>query len=205
MSACIRCGSAAGEEYRFAHVETNTVFENPKGGGRQKKTVTEKLLGAAHVSVCSSCAWKAKIKAILLTVPITLVMTLTLSFFSLFKAHPNRNIRKEVASAPTVLPMVAGILWMIGLSIYVPRPLAFYAAEIARKDKGWAKNTFLVPLDARYYIRRKDGEISLAKLMSKTPIRTELAQKLVPAILDESREAELEPLIGQEFTLENAR
>ena len=46
MSACIRCGSAAGEEYRFAHVETNTVFEKPKGGGRQKKIVTEKLPGA---------------------------------------------------------------------------------------------------------------------------------------------------------------
>ena len=41
--------------------------------------------------------------------------------------------------------------------------------------------------------------------MSKTPIQTELAQKLVPAILDESGEAELEALIGQEFTLENAR
>ena len=100
-----------------------------------------------------------------------------------------------------MLPMVAGILWVIGLSIYVPRPLAFYAAEIARKDKGWAKNTFLVPLDARYYTRRKDGEISLAKLMDKTPIQTELSQKLVPAILDENREAELEPLIGQEFIL----
>ncbi len=180
-------------------------FRETQGRRQTEKIVTEKLLGAAHVSVCSSCAWKAKIKAILLTIPITLVMTLVLSFFSLFKARPNRDIRKEVASAPAVLPMVAGILWAIGLSIYVPRPLAFYAAEIARKDKGWAKNTFLVPLDARYYTRRRDGEISLAKLMSKTPIQTELAQKLVPAILDESGEAELEPLIGQEFTLKNAR
>lgn len=205
MSACIRCGSVAGEEYRFAHVEKNTVYENPPGGGKQKKIVKEKLLGVAHVSVCPSCARKEKLKAILLTVPITLLMTLVLSFFSLFKARPNRDIRREVASAPTVLPMVAGILWVIGLSVYVPRPLAFYAAEIVRKDKGWPKNTFLVPLDARYYTRRKDGEISLAKLMDKTPIQTELAPKLVPAILDESREAELELLIGKEFTLETAR
>ena len=205
MSACIRCGSVTGEEYCFAQVEKNTAYEHSQGSGRQKKIVKEKLLGVVHASVCPSCAWKAKLKAILLTIPITLAMTLVLSFFSLFKARPNRDIRREAASAPTVLPIVAGILWIIGLSIYVPLPLAFYAAEIVRKDKKWAKNTFLMPLDARYYARRKNGEISLAKLKGKTPVQTELAEKLVPAILDKEREAELETLIEQEFTMVSAQ
>ena len=38
--------------------------------------------------------------------------------------------------------------------------------------------------------------------MSKTPIRTGLAQRLIPAILEENKEAELETLIGQEFVSE---
>ena len=204
MSACIHCGGPDGVDYRFAHVETNSKSERGNNG-RQVRTVTEKLLGFPHAAVCPGCARRAKAKGILLTIPITLAMTAVMSVLSLFKARPNRDIRREVASAPVVLPIVAGILWVIGLSIYVPRPLASYAAEIVRKDKAWAKNTFLVPLDARYYTRRRDGEISLTKLMSKTPIQTELAKKLVPAILDESKETELEALIGQEFIKENAR
>ena len=56
MSTCIRCGSVVGEEYRFAHVETNTRSETRPGRKKPVEVVTEKLLNVVHASVCPACA-----------------------------------------------------------------------------------------------------------------------------------------------------
>ena len=114
MSSCVRCGSQEGEDGRYARVLTES--EIIKKNGRRVREIRETLVDIAHVAVCPRCARRKKWKEVLLTIPITLALTAGMTFMGLFAVRPNRNIRQEVASMPTVLPLVAAAAGLLGSS-----------------------------------------------------------------------------------------
>lgn len=200
MSGCILCGSREGISCRFAHVEITHETVREPGEKYGKQLQRQRLLNVVDAAVCPRCAKRAKRKAVLWTIPITLVLTAVLTFFSLFAVRPNRNIRKEVASYPIVLPAVAVILWLLGLSVYLPKPAMIYGAEQARKALGAENNTILVPLEPALYTRKKDGEISLSKLTGSSNLCDDLAKALLPIMRGEAGEEEIERLKGMTFS-----
>ena len=117
----------------------------------------------------------------------------------MFAIRPNRNAKREVASLPVVMPCVAVILWLCGLSVYLPRPKEMYAAEIVHKCVGLPGKSFLLPLESRCYTRRQDGMLKPEDIKYKSAVRTELADRLVPVI---QGEADGRELIGQTFIKE---
>ena len=206
MSQCIQCGRESGEELLYACVLTETETIKPEGEKYRKRITRETLTDIIPKTVCPECARKAKMKAVLMTIPITLILTVVMTFFSLFAVKPNRNIRKEVAAWPTVVPFVAVIVWLCGLSVYLPKPKELYTAEIVRKRMGLPNNSFLLPLDQRCYTCRKSGVLKPVDITHRTPTKTELAEKIIPVIQGEADEADLRALIGQTFVKEeNAR
>ncbi|MBR5110428.1 MAG: hypothetical protein IK099_09540 [Clostridia bacterium] len=197
MSACIRCGSPDGDECLYVRVETETVTGTSEKRGWKKRTVRETVKGITPYAVCPACAKKAKLRAVLMTIPITLIAVPVMIVLSWFSPKPNRDIRKEMASYPVAVPLIAVIVWLCGLSVYLPRPRALYAAEIVHKEAGMSGKAFLVPLDARCFTRRKG--VKPADIMYKTPVKTELAEKLVPLV---EGETDGRDLIGQTFVKE---
>ena len=199
MSSCVRCGSQEGEDGRYARVLTES--EIIKKNGRRVREIRETLVDIAHVAVCPRCARRKKWKEVLLTIPITLALTAGMTFMGLFAVRPNRNIRQEVASMPTVLPLVAAVLWLLGLSVYLPRPAALYAAEIVRKETGGPPNVFLLPLNKACYTR-KSRPLTAVDIMHRTAAKTGLADELIPLISGEADEESVQALIGKTFTKE---
>ena len=106
---------------------------------------------------------------------------------------------KLLPPVPVVMPCVAVILWLCGLSVYLPRPKEMYAAEIVHKCVGLPGKSFLLPLEPRCYTRRKDGTLKPEDIQYKSAVRTELADRLVPVIQGEADGGEL---IGQTFIKE---
>ena len=202
MSQCICCGRADTEETAYACVATHTETVVRPDKRHRVRVRTETLTEIVHAAVCPACARKAKAKNVLMTIPITLALTPVLTVLSLFVAKPNRNIRNEVSSWPTVLPVVAIVVWLCGLSVYLPKPKELYAAELVRKSLGMDGDTFLLPLDRRCYRRRKDKPLRMIDITHDTAAQTELAEKLLPLIEGEADEASAQSLIGQAFTLE---
>ena len=202
MSACIQCGGPNGEECLYAFVAAERETGPADKWGWRRRVIRETLTDIRPCAVCPDCARKAKIKAVLMTIPITLIGTAALTFLGLFAVRPNRNAKKEIASLPVVLPGVAVILWLCGLSVYLPRSKALYAAEIVHKRVGLPGNTFLLPLNRGCYTRRRSGALKPSDMMYKAPVKTELAEKLIPLIQGEADEAYGRALIGQTFTKE---
>lgn len=198
MHPCIQCGSPHGEERFYVCVETETETVPGEKRGRQKNITRETVTEVAPYAVCPACAQKAKLKAVLSTIPITLLVTPVLVILSLFAVRPNRNIRNEAASWPVTVPIVAGIVWLCGLSVYLPRPKELYAAELVRKLVGKPANAFLVPLEPRCYTRR-ERPVHPADMTYRTALKSELAEKLVPAVNGEIDAASLQELVGQTF------
>jgi len=201
MSQCIQCGSPDGDERFYVCVEVETETVPGEKPGRKisirKETVTE----IAPYAVCPDCARKAKLKAVLWTIPITLIATPVLVFLSLFAVRPNRNIRSEVTSWPITVPIVAVIFWLCGLSVYLPRPKELYAAELVRKRVGKPNNAFLVPLEPRCYTRR-EKPVEPLDITYRTALKSDLAEKLVPVINGEADVTSLQGLVGQTFIKE---
>ena len=102
---------------------------------------------------------------------------------------------------PTVLPLVAAVLWLLGLSVYLPRPAALYAAEIVRKETGGPPNMFLLPLNKACYTR-KSRPLTAVDIMHRTAAKTGLADELIPLISGEADEESVQALIGKTFTKE---
>ena len=200
MSSCILCGNNEGDEYQFARVRVDheTI---PAEKGKKHVTV-ETLEDIVPISLCSACVKKAKLKSVLLTIPIAIGAAVVMTILSFFTARPNRDIRREVASLPVVVPAVAVATWLIGLTVYLPRPAVAYAGEQARKRLSLPLNTLLIPLEAAYYTRRKDGEVSADKLRGKTALRTDLAEALIPVLRGDARTDEIEALRGRTFQKE---
>ena len=169
------------------------------------KRELDAMLAARNISyaltVCPDCARKAKLKAVLWTIPITLIATPVLVFLSLFAVRPNRNIRSEVTSWPITVPIVAVIFWLCGLSVYLPRPKELYAAELVRKRVGKPGSAFLVPLEPRCYTRR-EKPVKPSDITYRTALQSDLAEKLTPVINGEADAASLQALVGQTFIKE---
>ena len=201
MRACIQCGGPQGQEYRFAHVEAGAKEEAAAEGGQKRRFRTERVLSVSRAAVCPFCARKARIRAVLMTVPLALGITAVFLVLSLFSLQPGRNARREMASLPLAIPIAAGCVWLCGLSVYLFRPRALYAAEIVRRRTNVAASAFLVPLDGALY-RRRDGAVDAAALARKTPLRTPLAGQLAPLISQNAPDAAFEVLAGREFTQE---
>ena len=201
MSQCIQCGSPDGDERLYVCVESETETVPGEKRGWKKRIRRETVTEIAPYAVCPDCARKAKIKAVLWTIPITLILTVALTFLSLFAVRPNRNIRKEVASWPTALPLVAVIVWLCGLSVYLPRPKELYAAELVRKRVGKPGSAFLVPLEPRCYTRR-EKPVKPSDITYRTALQSDLAEKLTPVINGEADAASLQALVGQTFIKE---
>ena len=201
MSACIRCGSPDGEERLYVCVEKETKTVPAEKMGRKIRFTRETVTGISPYAVCPACAKKAKLRAVLMTVPITLLTVPVMIVLSWFSTKPNRNIRKEMASYPVAIPLIAVILWLCGLSVYLPRPRELYAAEIVWKETGMSGKAFLVPLEARCYTRRA-RPVKAIDIAYRVPIKTELAEKLVPVVNGETDTASLNPLVGETFTKE---
>ena len=197
MSACIRCGSVNGVDGRYVRVLTETQEVPPRGREPKHRLIRETVVDIVDAAVCPACAGRAKMKAVLWTVPITLVMTAVMTVMSLFVARPNRNIRKEVAAMPTALPIVAGIIWLCGLSVYLPRPRELYAAEIVRKETKNPGNMVLVPLERRCYTRKE--RVTAVDIAYRTPVKTELAEKLIPLVMGQADDGYEQSLAGQTF------
>ena len=204
MSQCIRCGQTGGEEHAYACVVIETETVQRAGEKRRTRITRETITEFRHVAVCPSCAGRAKVKAVLMTIPITLAMTAVMTVLSLFTARPNRNIRREVSSMPTVLPIVAAVVWVCGLSVYLPRPKELYAAEIARKFLGLPNNSYLLPLERRCFTRRERGELKMIDITHRTPLKTELAEIIIPVIEGRADEAYARALVGRTFTKEES-
>ena len=202
MGKCVRCGCETSEGMDYACVVGETEICRPEGGKDRKKVTRETLTEIVHKSVCPECARKAKIRATLMTIPITLGATAVLTVLSMFTARPNRNIRKEIASMPVVLPIVAVVLLLCGLSVYLPRPKELYGAEIVRKSLSLPGNAFLLPLNRRCYTRRTYGELKAEDIRHRSPARTELAEKIIPLIEGRMDNAAAQALVGQTFVLE---
>ena len=202
MSACIQCGGPNGEDLLYACVTTERETSPADRWGWYKRVTRETLTEIKPYAVCPDCARKAKTKAVLMTIPITLIGTVVLAVLSWFVAKPNRNIRKEITAYPVVLPAVAVILWVCGLSVYLPRPKELYAAEIVHKQVGMNGSSFLLPLEVRCYTRRKSGVLKPEDIKYKSPMRTELADQLIPVIRGEADEVYTQALIGQTFIKE---
>lgn len=199
MAQCIQCGGPDGDERLYACVSAETETGPSDRRGWRRRVIQETLTDITPYAVCPACARKAKRKAVLMTIPITIVGTVVLTFLGLFAVRPNRNARREVASLPMVMPCVAVILWLCGLSVYLPRPKELYAAEIVHKCIGLSGKSFLLPLEPRCYTRRKDGTLKPEDIKYKSAVKTELADQLVPVIQGETDGREL---IGQTFTKE---
>lgn len=199
MAQCIQCGSLDGDERLYACVSAETETGPSDRRGWRKRVIRETLMDITPYAVCPDCARKAKRKAVLMTIPITIVGTVVLTFLGLFSVRPNRNAKREVESLPVVMPCVAVILWLCGLSVYLPRPKELYAAEIVHRCVGLPGKSFLLPLEPRCYTRRKDGTLKPVDIKYKSAVRTELADWLVPVI---QGEADGRELIGQTFTKE---
>ncbi len=201
MSQCSLCGSREGTEQKYAVIRKESEPLNEYHGRSRVYRITETMTEILDASVCPRCAKRAKRNAVLKTVPIALAMTAALIFFSFFKARPGRNIRREVASLPALLPWIAAGVWLIGLTVYLPKPAALYGAERLRKEKGYPNDTFLVLLDPQYYTRRRDGSLSVSRLTDRTPLKTELADRLTDALAKNSDAQMLEALLNQPFTV----
>ena len=201
MNPCVLCGGDHAVDQQYARVRIQREPLKEYRGRSRLYQITETMTDAVGAAVCPQCEKKAKRKAVLMTVPITIVMTIVLTLLSFFVAKPNRNIRKEVASLPVVVPCVALILWLIGLSVYLPKPAAQYAAEAVRKRLGSGNDMVLICLDPRCYARRKDGSLDLWKLKSHTPLKTELADRLLDIMKNGCDAQALEELRGQPFTV----
>lgn len=201
VSQCICCGREGADAMRYVCVATNTELVKPAGERRQKRIIRETVTEIRPEAVCAACAGKAKTKAVLMTIPITLVMTAVLTVLSFFTARPRRNIRQEVASMPMTLPLVAVILWICGLSVYLPRPKELYAAELVRKALGISGDHFLIPLDRRCFTRR-ERPLKAIDVSHRTAVKTDLAEKLLPLIEGGVGEDSARELIGQTFTKE---
>lgn len=202
MSRCIACGREEAEERRYACVTQETELrDNPEGKGKIRvirETVTE-IIPAA---VCIRCARKKKIKMVLKTVLISLVVTPILAVMSLFTARPNRNIRSEIADMPIVLPVVAVIVWICGLSVFLPIPRDMYMTDILRDHFGLDPSQFLVPLDRRSLTRRRQGPVRAGDVRGRCPVKTDLAEQLLPLIEGTADEADEQALIGRTFVAE---
>ena len=201
MSACIQCGGPNGEELLYACVTTERETSPADRWGWYKRVTRETLTEIKPYAVCPDCARKAKTKAVLMTIPITLIGTVVLAVLSWFVAKPNRNIRKEITAYPVVLPAVAVILWVCGLSVSLPRPKELYAAEIVRKDTGGPPNMCLLPLHKACYTR-KSRPLTAVDIMHRTAAKTGLADELIPLISGEADEESVQALIGKTFTKE---
>ena len=201
MGLCIQCGSADGIESRYARVLTDTEIVQKQGSRRKTRIIRETLVDLMEIAVCPRCANRKKWKAVLMTLPIALVMTAVLWVAGLFAVRPNRNIRREVNSLPVALPVAAAILWAIGLSVYLPRPAALYAAEIVRKETGGPPNMFVLPLNKACYTR-KSRPLTAADILHRTAAETELAKELIPLINGEADEESAQALVGKTYTKE---
>ncbi len=200
MGECIRCGRGETEERTYVLVKTESeIIERP--GERHKIRITrETVTEILHVPICHSCARKQKLRAVLMTLPITLLVTPVLAIMSLFTVRGGRNIRQEVASLPTTLLFAAAVILICGLSVFIPIPTEMYKRDILQKQMGLDPNVLVVPLDRNCMTRKKTKPLTASSVRYHCHLKTALADQLVPLIEGTVDEAAAQALIGQTFT-----
>ncbi len=202
MPKCVLCGRNDGLEKHYACVliehEKQEATGTKRGRGIRKETLTE----IVSANVCERCEKMTKLKAVLSTIPLAIIATMICSVMALFSVRPNRNIRDEIASFPTVFLIVGAIIWVLGVSVFLSTSKEQYAAEKVRKVLKKPLNMVLVSLEPSAYTRKDRGPSAL-DIKSKTAVKTELAEKLLPVIRGEAEESVLQTWIGQPFTAED--
>ena len=202
MSRCIQCGREDAEDRLYACVRTESEIVAKPGEKHRTRVLRETVTEVFREAVCTDCARKKKLRAVLMTLPITLLSVPVMAVLSLFSVRPNRNIRSEISDFPITLPIVAVIFWACGLSVYLPIPRDMFMTDIIRKHRSLAPDLILVPLDRRALTRRKDGPVKASDIRRRRPVKTELAEKLASLIEENTGEAGAQALVGQTFTAE---
>ena len=202
MGKCIQCGSEEGIDYRFAHVTTASERLPEAHGQKPMQRITQTITRIEVSPVCPACARRAKRKWVLTVIPLALGATLLMTVLSWFTVRPGRNLRQEFASYPVVIPIVAAVGLGIALFSSLRRKLPFYAADVAHKQRGEPPESFLLPLDRRFYVR-EGKPLRSTDITSDTPVKCDgLCDALIPVMEGAATEEQIQALVGESFSID---